>query len=103
VEQRKVAQMYKKFLQHAVKNAQAHMDMTMLVINIKLLLKVTQYPQKTLKENLLNMDQLLVLSLYMKISSTIKVVYTNIKQVNNLVVMLLKLLVMVKKTDLTIY
>lgn len=95
--------MYKKFLQHAVKNAQAHMDMTMLVINIKLLLKVTQYPQETLKENLLNMDQLLVLSLYMKISSTIKVVYTNIKQVNNLVVMLLKLLVMVKKTDLTIY
>lgn len=79
------------------------MDMTMLVINIKLLLKVTQYPQKTLKENLLNMDQLLVHSLYMKISSTIKVVYTNIKQVNNLVVMLLKLLVMVKKTDLTIY
>lgn len=95
--------MYKKFLQHAVKNAQAHMDMTMLVINIKPLLKVTQYPQETLKENLLNMDQLLVLSLYMKISSTIKVVYTNIKQVNNLVVMLLKLLVMVKKTDLTIY
>ena len=95
--------MYKKFLQHAVKNAQALMDMTMLVINIKLLLKVTQYPQETLKENLLNMDQLLVLSLYMKISSTIKVVYTNIKQVNNLVVMLLKLLVMVKKTDLTIY
>jgi len=95
--------MYKKFLQHAVKNAQAHMDMTMLVINIKLLLKVTQYPQKTLKENLLNMDQLLVHSLYMKISSTIKVVYTNIKQVNNLVVMLLKLLVMVMKTDLTIY
>ena len=79
------------------------MDMTMLVINIKPLLKVTQYPQETLKENLLNMDQLLVLSLYMKISSTIKVVYTNIKQVNNLVVMLLKLLVMVKKTDLTIY
>jgi len=95
--------MYKKFPQHAVKNAQALMDMTMLVINIKLLLKVTQYPQETLKENLLNMDQLLVHSLYMKISSTIKVVYTNIKQVNNLVVMLLKLLVMVKKTDLTIY
>lgn len=95
--------MYKKFLQHAVKNAQALMDMTMLVINIKLLLKVTQYPQETLKENLLNMDQLLVHSLYMKISSTIKVVYTNIKQVNNLVDMLLKLLVMVKKTDLTIY
>lgn len=95
--------MYKKFLQHAVKNAQALMDMTMLVINIKLLLKVTQYPQETLKENLLNMDQSLVHSLYMKISSTIKVVYTNIKQVNNLVDMLLKLLVMVKKTDLTIY
>jgi len=103
VDQNKVVQMFKKFLQHAVKNAQALMDMTMLVINIKLLLKVTQYPQKTLKENLLNMDQLLVHSLYMKISSTIKVVYTNIKQVNNLVVMLLKLLVMVKKTDLTIY
>jgi len=103
VDQNQVAQMLKKFLQHAVKHAQALMDMTMLVINIKLLLKVTQYLQKTLKENLLNMDQLLVHSLYMKISSTIKVVYTNIKQVNNLVVMLLKLLVMVKKTDLTIY
>jgi len=103
VDQNKVAQMSNKFLHNVVNNAQALMDTTIVEINIKLLLEVTQYHQQTLKENLLNMVQSLVHSLFMKISLTIKVVFTNINQVNNLVVMLLKLLVMVKKTDLTIY
>jgi len=95
--------MSNKFLHNVVNNAQALMDTTIVEINIKLLLEVTQYHQQTLKENLLNMVQSLVHSLFMKISLTIKVVFTNINQVNNLVVMLLKLSVMVKKTDLTIY
>jgi len=103
VDQNKVAQMSNKFLHNVVNNAQALMDTTIVEINIKLLLEVTQYHQQTLKENLLNMVQSLVHSLFMKISLTIKVVFTNINQVNNLVVMLLKLSVMVKKTDLTIY